>query len=246
MILPKLKTIEKFALDNSPTILTVIGVVGTIGTAVLTHKAATKVQQKSSGQTPVEFKLYMEENWKFYIPPVISGTVTVGCIVMANRIGSKRAAAIAAAYTISEKAYTEYRDKVVERIGANEERKIRDDVVRDRIRNNPQDESNVVLVGSGNVLCYDMYTGRYFDSAVEEIKKARNETNFQLNSDGFASVSDFYQRIGLPNTSISDQIGWTADVQMDLDFTTVMSEDGRPCVAINFNPTPNMDYRQFH
>ena len=40
----KLKMIEKFAVDNSPSLLTAVGVVGTVGTAVLTHKAAMNTE----------------------------------------------------------------------------------------------------------------------------------------------------------------------------------------------------------
>lgn len=250
----KLKTLEKLAIDNSPALLTAIGVAGTIGTALLTHKSATKAEIWYANQMRLveegerfepDKKERFEGVWKLYIPPVISGTLTIGCIIMANRIGTKRAAALAAAYTLSEKAYTEYREKVVEKIGENQERKIREDVVRDRIRENPQSESNVVLIGSGDVLCYELYTGRYFNSSVEEIKKAMNDTNYQINTHGYASMSDFYDRVGLPRTSVSDEMGWGQDKLMDIDFTTVLSEDGRPCVAINFMTGPIRDYHRF-
>lgn len=257
MIFPKLKQIEKFAIDNSPTILTVIGVIGTVGTALLTHKStlkATEILQMEDAKrfsrdrkSPViTRKETFELTWKTYIPPVTSGVVTIGCIVMANRIGSKRAAAIAAAYTISERAYSEYREKVVEKIGESKERAIRDDIVADRLRNNPQDESNVVIVGSGNVLCYDMYTGRYFDSSVESIKSAVNEINYQINTHGYASLSDFYNHIGIPRTGISDMMGWTSDKLLNVDYTAHLSEDGRPCVAINFQVEPVRNFDRFH
>lgn len=256
MISFKLKALEKLAIDNSPMLLTAIGVAGTIGTAILTHKAATKAERlladvvdermATRQPTKIERKEHFQMMWKFYIPPVVSGGVTIGCIVMANRIGTKRAAALAAAYTLSEKAYTEYREKVVEQIGENKERKVREEIVADRIRNNPLDESNVVIVGSGDVRCYELYTGRYFNSSVESIKRAVNEVNYQINTHGYASLSDFYTHVGLPRTAVSDEIGWTSDKLMDVDYTSVLSEDGQPCVAINFQTGPVRDYHRFH
>lgn len=250
-----LKQLEKLAVDNSPVLLTAIGVVGTIGTAVLTHKSATRANRVVAKHldnltlheaTEFRRKDHVKLVWKIYIPPVASGITTIGCVVMANHIGSKRAAAVAAAYTISEKAYSEYKDKVIERIGENEERKIREDVVRDRLRDNPQSEENTVIIGSGDVLCYEMYAGRYFNSSVESIKKAVNEVNYQINTHGYASLSDFYNQLSIPTSKVSEEMGWTSDKLMDVDITTHLSEDGRPCVAINFVTGPVRNFSRFH
>lgn len=249
------KQLEKLAVDNSPVLLTAIGVVGTIGTAVLTHKAATKANRVVSRHKDnltlheaTEFgrKDHVKLVWKIYIPPVASGVTTIGCIVMANHIGSKRAAAVAAAYTISEKAYSEYKEKVIERIGENEERKVRDEIVRDRVRNNPPTEGNVLMVGDGDHLFMEMYTGRYFRSDMQTVKSAVNEINYKINTHGYASISEFYDLLNLQHTAVSDEMGWTSDKLMDVDYTAVLSEDGRPCVAINFMTGPVRDYSRFH
>jgi hypothetical protein len=252
-----IKHVEKFTVDNSPTILTALGVVGTIGTAVLTHKAATKAERiiesnkpfdYNNGTPPDDFpvKEKVKLVWKLYIPPVVSGTLTIAAIIGANRIGSKRAAAMAAAYTLSEKAYSEYRDKVVEKIGESKEKDLRDDLARDQVRNNPPGESNVVLVGSGEVLCCDLFSGRYFNSSVEELKKAQNDTNFQILHDSYASLTDFYDRIGLPRTDVSEEIGWNQDKMLELEFSTILAEDGRPCVAYRFQVHPIRGYNRLH
>lgn len=251
-----LSQIQKLTIDNSPLILTTIGVVGTIGTAVLTHKAATKTHRRLLAHedsqmanlepfAPMTRKEVVKATWTYYIPPVVSGGVTIGSIVMSNRIGSKRAAALAAAYAISDKAYNEYRDKIVEQLGMNEDRKARDSIAADRVRNNPEREGNVVVVGTGKVLCYDMYTDRYFESSVEEIKRSVNEVNHIINVVGHASVSDFYSQLDIPATSFSDEMGWDSNKLMDVTYTTVLSPDGRPCVAIDFGVKPVRDYWRF-
>jgi len=249
------KQIEKLAVDNSPLILTVVGVVGTITTAVLTHRAATKTtfflmmedeDRQQAGLASRTKKEVVEVTWKNYIPPAIVGTLTITSIVGANRIGTRRAAALASAYAVSERAYSEYREKVIEKIGDSKERAVRDEIAQDRVTKNPPAEDNVVIVGTGDVLCCDLFTGRYFNSAIEELKKAQNDTNYQILHNGYASVTDFYDRIGLPRTDVSDQLGWNQDKLLELEFTTCMTEDGRPCIAYRFHSAPLRSFDRLH
>lgn len=251
----KAKVLEKLAIDNSPVLLTAIGVVGTVGTAILTHRSTSRAtlelieldaERRHDKLPAMSRKETFSVTWKIYIPPVVSGTVTVGAIVMANHIGTKRAAALAAAYTISERAYSEYREKVIERIGDKKESEIRNEIVKDRVRQMPPSEGNVLLLGSGDHLFIEMYTGRYFRSDRNSVNKAVNEINYKINTHGYASISDFYDLVGLPHTSVSDEMGWTSDKLMDINFDPVLSEDGQPCVGISFTTGPVRDYSRFH
>lgn len=271
MTLPKLrlKNIEKFAVDNSPVILTVIGVVGTVGTAILTHKAAIKsdtllrLEMEERARTFENADRIHERNaahrnlemtkrerfdlvWTVYIPPAVSCVATVGAIVMANRIGSKRAAAIAAAYTIMEKASSEYQAKVVEKFGEQKERNMREELAQDQVNRNPMNESNVVVVGTGDVLCCDLFSGRYFRSSVEELKKAQNDTNHEILNYGYASLTDFYDRIGIPRTDVSDEVGWNQDKLLELEFSATINEEGQPCVAYRFQVHPVRGFFKLH
>ena len=157
-----------------------------------------------------------------------------------------RAAAVAAAYTISEKAFSEYKEKVVERLGTPKEQKIRDEVAQDRVTKNPPNERETIITGGGEVLCYEAFTGRYFKSDMETLKKAQNDLNYVMLNDGYASLSDFYNKIDLPTTSYSDEIGWTSDKLLELNFSTVLSDDGRPCISIDFMAAPVRDYYKLH
>ena len=253
----KAKILEKLAIDNSPVLLTAIGVAGTIGTAILTHRAALRAVRIIENAKPFDFnngspsEEYTTKDkaklvWKNYIPPVVSGTATVAAIIMANHIGTKRAAALAAAYTISEKAYAEYRDKVIERIGAKEETNVPNAVAQDRVTKTPLTEGNVLMVSGGDHLFMEMYTGRYFRSDIETVRKAVNEINYKINTHGYASISDFYDEMGLAHTGVSDEMGWTSDKLMDVNFDAVLSEDGQPCVAISFMTGPIRDFSRFH
>lgn len=249
------KQVEKFTIDNSPGILTAAGVVGTATTAVLVGKASFKaaeiiaeeqrlhnLEEKSHDYTTKEKARFV---WKLYIPAAGSGLLTVGAIIAANQIGTRRAAAMAAAYTISEKAFSEYREKVVEKLGENKEQAVRDEIAQDRVRANPPGDQEVLII-TGQVLCYDGHSGRYFNSDMETLKGAQNNVNYKVLNNSYASLTDFYDEIGLSKTNESDEIGWNCDKMLELEFSTVLSETGRPCLAIGFRTAPVRDYYRLH
>lgn len=252
------KKVEKLVIDNSPALLTAIGVTGTITTALLTGKATWKAKDvldryhndaaRRFGEDyePPSLKKDVELVWKIYVPAAGVGLSTIVCIVLANRIGNRRAAAVAAAYTISEKAFVEYKEKVIEKIGENKEREIRDDLAQDRVNRNPPVDREIIVGGSGDVLCYEHYTGRYFESSMEKLKKAQNDLNYRVINDCYASLTDFYNFLGIPRTSTSDEVGWSSNKLLELEFSTVLSEDGRPCIAIDYQTTPIRDYDSTH
>lgn len=243
---PLLKQTERFITDNSPAILTGIGVAGVVATAYLTGQASIKayriLEENESSYDPLTTKEKVELVWTLYIPPVTTGLLTVTCIIAANRIGNRRAAAIAAAYSLTERAFEEYRNKVVERIGERKEELVRADIVQDRLNENPPPSREVLMIGAGDVLCLEAFTGRYFNSNAEKLHAAENRVNARLIQDMFASLSDFYDLIGLDHTEFSDEVGWNVDKLLDLTFASAIAPDGRPCLSFSFRVVPIRNY----
>jgi len=242
-----LRKSEKLLADNSPLILTAIGVTGTITTAYFAGKASFKAAEvlefELSAQEPRTFRTDMEKVWKLYIPAVISGTGTIACIIMANRIGTRRAAAMASAYAISERAFTEYKEKVVEQLGEKREQKIRDEIQQERI------DREHLVVGpkpSGKVWCKDAWSGRVWPCTMETIKKAQNDTNHEVLNYGYASLTDFYQRVGLEGTKESDNVGWNSDKLLEVFFTTGLSDDQEPVLIMDFAVAPIRNFFRTH
>lgn len=250
----------KFLLnDHSTTILTGVGVGGTVATAVLTGRASFKAaaiiaEEKKDINIHVDEPqdpIYISKmdqvklTWRYYLPPVATGVTTIACIVVANKISSKKIAALAVAGGISERALQEYKDKVVEKLGERKHRDIRDEIAQDRVAGTPIN-SQVVLVGSGKVLCFDLPTGRYFEGSVEDIKRAENKINYELLNHGYASLAEFHDELGIPPTSYTDSVGWNGAEPINVSISTVMSPDNRPCIAIDFNPLPHLEYATFH
>lgn len=253
----------KFLLnENSRTILTGVGVVGTISTAYLSGRASFKAARLIDQEKKMLEKDDSEPNgdlleikdltrfdkvrlvWRLYIPPGAVCLTTVTCIVVANKIASKKIAALAIASGISERALQEYKEKVIEKLGERQDTKIRDEIAQDQVNQNPVGSREVILAGTGEVLCYDLTTGRYFQSTVEEVKRAENKINHILNNFMSASLSEFYDEIGLPPTSFSDTVGWNANNHLEVVISAVMSTDNRPCLAIDFTYPPVTNYNK--
>ena len=250
MTLPILtKRLSKLAADNSPAILTAIGVAGVLSTAYLAARGAFKsarvLDENESSLHPLEPKQKFDLVWKNYIPASIAGALTVAAIVSASRVSSRRAAALAVVYTVSEKAFEEYRSKIVEKIGPKKEQSFRDEIAQEQVAQNPVNNCEVIFAGSGGDLYHDAFSGRYFTSDMQTVRKAQNDLNQQILSDSYASLSDFYELLGIRKTGVSDEVGWTTDRLLDIKFSTVLTEDDRPCMSINFSVQPTRNFNRF-
>lgn len=245
-----LKTAEKFISDNSPGILTGLGVAGTVTTAVLAGRAAYSLAlQVSVEENKIDSKgNYIELSpkqkfdmgWKEFIPAAAVGAVTVTSIIMANQIGSRRTAAITAAFKLSEQISEEYKEKVVKTLGAQKEEKMRSELAAEQMEKNPPPDNLVIVTGS-DVLFLDELSGRYFHCDMEKVRKAVNEINHQVNNHFHASLTEFYEKIGLDGTSFSDSIGWNSDELMDVQFTATMYQD-KPAIKLGYNHDPILGY----
>lgn len=226
--------VKAFAKENSPSILTGVAISGTATTAYLSGVASYRAA-KRLGEMPPDLpkREILQEVWMLYIPAGVSGAVTIGCIFGATQIASKRAAAAYSLLAVSERIFEEYREKVVEELGEKKEKHIRDEVAQLEVKNNPP--SNVIIANSEGVLCNELLTGRYFMCDMETLRRAVNDVNAKLMKEDYCVIGEFYYLIGIPITSNGNRIGWTSDKLMELDFTTTLTEDGKPCLAFDYN-----------
>lgn len=234
---------------HSPEILMVVGITGMIGMTGLavgaTPKALTlieeaKKEQKVNKLTPIET---VKVAWKPYIPAAVTGVFSVACLIGSNSVNAKRNVALATAYKLSETAFAEYKEKVVETVGEKKEKVIKDKVNKARIEKNPPKQNQIIVTGKGETLCFDTISGRYFYSDIEKLRKAENIVNKRMLDEMYISLSEFYNEIGLEPTSMSDYIGW--DIQkgyIELYFSAQMTDDEKPCIAFEFNIPPVYDF----
>lgn len=246
-----LKTIAYGIEKESPSILTGLGLGGIAATAILAVRATPKAlyllekegenrYRDESKRTPITKVDTIKIVWKCYVPAVLMGVATAACFIGANSINLRRNAALAGLYSVSEAALKEYQEKVIEVIGKNKEEKIHDAIVQDKIDANPVSKAEVILTGNGETLFYDSWSGRYFKSDLEKVRKIQNDLNHDLlGGDMYLPLNSFYEELGLERIGGGNEIGWTFDCGMlDLKFTSKITDAGQPCIVLEYRIEP--------
>ncbi len=238
----------KAAAENSPVILTALAATGTLATAYLAAMGAFKSAQQiaearvadeleETGDSKKDFRQAFDLTWKNYIPCAVSAALTVASIVGVNRSSERSAAAMAMAYKASEKAYSEYREAAVAKVGKTKEASIHEEAMRRRLEENPVESTTIVYTHKGDTLVYDVWNDRYFNHDVELIRRAVNDFNQKVIHENWATLNDFWNLLGVNQSGGSEKVGWDTDQLMEIRevWHTV---NGNPCMTLDFYTSP--------
>lgn len=249
-------TIQKFVdsakvviRKRTPEILTGVGIAGMVTTVVLSVKATPKALMMIEERkldldvdelAPVEV---VKTTWRCYIPSVVTGAMSIACIIGASSVNMRRNAALATAYALSETTLKDYQEKVVETIGEKKESAVRDAIAKDKLDKHPVEGNEVIVTERGGTLCYEPLSGRYFQSDIDQIKRALNEINNMMLNDSYTSLNDFYTEVGLGTTTMGDRLGWQVGGGLiDIHYSTHLAANGEPCLVVDFIKPPTYDY----
>lgn len=265
------KMAKKVVQKKSPEILTGLGIAGMITTVVLAVKATPKAldlideevekqnrkmsqEAYDSGQSTVNqiIKLKPVETvkvaWKPYIPALLLGSASVGCLIGANTVSARRHAALYSAYELSKTAYNELNEKVTEVVGEKKVTEIKQKLAEDKVNKvSPEGtiekKSNVVIAGDGDTWFIDAMSNQPFLSSKNKLDAAANELNRKMRSDMYVSLSQFYDEVGIEHTGTSDYIGWRIDKEyIDVVTSDAIVKDGKVYVVMDFLSRPEYGY----
>lgn len=245
-----MKDVSRFGSKHMSEILTLLGIglgASTVFLAVKkTPEALKDIEEKKEELnvdelTPVET---VQATWKNYIPAAMTGCASVICLIGANSVNAKRNAALATAYTLSEAARKEYRNKVIETIGEKKEGEVREKIAKDRLEDHKKsNNTQVIVTEKGSVKCLDSHSGRMFTTSVHALQKAEIKVNNQLRNDFYVSLNEFYDEIGLDRTRGGDDLGWNMnDGYVEISLSAILDEDDEPCLVLDYNIAPRFDY----
>lgn len=245
-----LTTVKSGVTKHSPEILIGLGVAGLLGTTILAVRETPKVLKllyKKKEELDVE-KLSVKDTvktvWKNYIPCAVLAVTSVACIVGASNISARRNAALAAAYAIGNKAFSDYKEEVINLLGEEKDKEIKERVADKRLKEDAISSKEVFITDVNEHLCYDEITGRYFKSSQNKIKEAQNVINDRLRDEMWVSLNDLYYELGLPNVRVGDDLGWNVDDgYLDIILSSRIAEDGTPCLTLDYAVGPRYDYR---
>lgn len=249
-----------FADEHQREIFLGVQIVGTVMTGVLAWKAAPKAQEVLDNHKRQMENIPKDDKEKrkketidtikdmapIVAPPLVTGAMTIGCALGGYKASTKQIAALSAAYTLSEKALSEYTEKAKEIIGPKKTQTIKDEIYQEHIMSNPVKNNTIINTGAGNTLCYDDYSGRYFYSDPEYIRKCVNDVNEQLRDDYYMSLNEFYSMLKLKDVKLGDDLGFCMeDGYLNLSFSATLTDDNQPCLVLNYDVSPKYGYGDF-
>lgn len=237
---------------NGSTILTCMGGVGLIATAVLTAtatpKALTRVdnarKEKGEELTKVETVIAAAPA---YIPPIATGVATLVCIFGANMLTKRQQASLISAYALVDNSYKEYKKKVEELYGEGANDNVKSEIAKDKY------EESDIEPEDGMKLFYDEFSGRYFESTIEKVQDAEYNINRDLSMRDYATLNEFYAYLGLIPIDGGDDLGWSTGMNHDhywqswIDFghhKTIM-DDGLEVIIVTMFSEPMLGWYEY-
>ena len=238
---------------HSPEILVAAGIIGGVTSAVMACKATTKAnailadmhekmdnihevsKMENVDYTEQDLKkdttiVYAQTGLKFaklYGPSVALGALSITSILVGHNILRKRNLALAAAYTVVDKGFKEYRKRVVDRFGNEIDKELRYNIKAREVEETVIDEKTgkektvkkTVNVADPNT--YSDYAKFFTDGCAgwskdpEKnlffLKRQQDYANEVLKAKGYLFLNDVYEMIGIPRTKAGQVVGWIYD-----------------------------------
>lgn len=255
------KACARFLRKHGGTILAVAASVGVVATAIETGRATTKAKyllavdealrtynedEQGIVEEPPTKKEIVQTCWKAYVPAVILGGGTIACILGSNALNKKQIASLTAGYMALGKAYQEYRREVAEHVGAEHEKEIYKDaqsVLKEPTSDMVEDK----------LLCYEPISKRYFRATEAALLEAFYSLNRDFALNGYASMNDLYNYLGLDYIPEGDLKGWCADYLatdweyfwIDFSYLKQKTDDGLEVYYVEAYQEPIDDYLNY-
>lgn len=244
----KMKTIK-----HSPEIFMTAGVIGIVASTVLACKATLKVNEIMEEKNDTLFninKCYKDEtiNYtekdknkdttliylqtgvklaKIYAPSIALGTLSIASIVNGHNILKKRNVALAAAYTVVDKGFKDYRKNVVERFGDQVDKELRYNIKAEEIEKTITDKNGkkkktkeMRYKINGNPTEIISEFAKFFDESTSDqyrkdaeynltfLRRQQDYANEILKNRGYLFLNEVYEMLGIQKTKAGQIVGW--------------------------------------
>ena len=239
---------------HSPEILMGVGVVGVVTAGVMACRATMKLNDildeavetrekiKEVAENPQYEDRYSDEDAKkdltvnyvqtgvkvakLYAPSVVVGTASIACLVGSHGILRKRNAALSAAYVTVDKAFKEYKQRVIDRVGEEVEKEIRYGIKAEEVVETFTDEegNETTVTEKVNAMNPNLYSdyARFFDAGsvcwqndpeynLMFLKAQQQYANDLLRSRGRLFLNEVYEMLGLETSKAGQIVGWVYD-----------------------------------
>lgn len=252
---------------HSPNIMFIGGVVGMIGSTVLACRATLKLEEVLSETNndletanTLEHEEYSEQDRKqdtaiiytrsamkvarLYAPSILLGSASIAMLSKSHDMLTKRNAALTAAYAALDKGFREYRARVIDKYGEDEDRILRYDSETIKVKNEETGkDEEVVRVGKDAASIYARFFDEYSPSWSKEpeynalfIRCQQNYANDLLNARGHVFLNEVYDMLGIDRSQAGAVVGWLRSPASDnyIDFGIFSNRNGADYTVRDF------------
>ena len=165
------KHVARLAGKHSNWILAVIAALGLGATAFEFTRATIKAVKLCEEKQVKGAKNIIKTVWKLYIPGVGIVIATTIAIFGNAHSNAKKLMQMTSAYVAGKADMKQLKDKAKEILGEGKEKKIEDEVERDKVKNTEiPPEEKIIKTGHGNDLFLDGLTGQWFRASPDFIE----------------------------------------------------------------------------
>lgn len=237
---------------NGSTILSCIAGIGVISTAVLAAKATPKAlelidqaeYEKGEKLTKLET---INVAGLCFVPSVLSGLATITCIFGANYVNKKHQAALISAYTLLDRKFKDFRHGVQMEYGTC------DDNGKDieaKVYRHTMDAKDVRKPIEDEILVYDIFNRRYFNTTLQKLKDVELAINKQLHTEDYVCVNDIYKMLGEELIDTGIAFGWSTQANFEISWETWITfelektvlDDGLEVYMMTYSTEPYLEY----
>ncbi len=164
---------------------------------------------------------------KLYAPAVILGAASISCITKSHDILTKRNAALTAAYVAIDEAFTQYRERVVDKYGEEADQEFRYGVEEVTIVDENGKTHEEKRVGPDAISMYARFFDEYSMNWSKEpeynivfLHCQQKWANDMLKARGHLFLNEVYDALGLDRTTAGSVVGWVVSHDGDnyVDF----------------------------
>jgi len=251
---------------NAPKVLFGAGVVGSVASTVLACRATLKLDEVLDKTREdlhvaksIEHADYSESDRKhdtaiiyarsvvgisrLYAPAVLVGAVSIGCLTKSHNMLQDRTLALTAAYAAIDKAYTGYREQVIEKFGEEEDRALAQQAAKVELAGFDAGTDQAVprQIKDHEHSIYARFFDEYSPSWSKEpeynlifLKCQQNWANDLLKARGHIFLNEVYDSLGLQRSRAGAVVGWILSDDSDnyVDFG-LFGQDGEARDFVN-------------
>jgi hypothetical protein len=235
---------------DSPTLLFGAGVVGMVGATVLACRATLKLQDVlETSQNDLktartlEHREYSENDrnkdiaiiytrsvikvGRLYGPALLLGAASIGALTKSHNILTERNLALTAAYAAVDRAFNEYRSRVVDKYGVDADRELRYSTEEVEVLDEKGRIETIPMVGPGSESMYARFFDQYSPNWSKDpeynflfLRCQQNYANDLLKARGHIFLNEVYDMLGIERSKAGAVVGWVISHDGDnfIDF----------------------------